>query len=155
MVGILQALPGTKLYERMKREGRLLNGLSGDNADGHTNIIPKMDSELLRKGYMKMMLHLYTPKNYYRRIRTLLTEYHVPELNHGMRLSQLMAFARSVVLLGIVGRERFQYWNMLFWTFLKHRRALPLAVTLAIYGHHFRKVSQLYIRKGDTLADPV
>jgi radical SAM superfamily enzyme YgiQ (UPF0313 family) len=155
MVGILQALPGTKLYERMKLEGRLLNNLSGDNADGSTNIIPKMDSELLRNGYMKMMLYLYAPKNYYQRIRTLLQEYKVPEIKKCFRISQLMAFVRSLVLLGIVGRERFQYWSMLIWTIIHRRRALPLAITLAIYGHHFRKVSQLYISKGDTLATPV
>ncbi|AOS84290.1 B12-binding domain-containing radical SAM protein [Chlorobaculum limnaeum] len=155
MVGILQALPGTKLYERMQLEGRLLNNLSGDNADGNTNIIPKMDSDILRKGYMKMMLYLYAPKNYYQRIRTLLKEYKVPVIKKSFRISQLMAFARSVVLLGVVGRERFQYWNMLIWTIVNHRRALPLAITLAIYGHHFRIVSESYIRNGVTLAEPV
>ncbi|ACF11138.1 Radical SAM domain protein [Chlorobaculum parvum NCIB 8327] len=155
MVGILQALPGTKLYERMKLEGRLLNNSSGDNADGNTNIIPKMDSELLRKGYMKMMLYLYAPKNYYQRIRTLIKEYKVPEIKNRIRISQFMAFVRSVVLLGVVGKERVQYWSMLIWTIVHHRRALPLAITLAIYGNHFRKVSQLYIRKEDSLVNPV
>lgn len=154
MVGILQALPGTRLYERMKLEGRLLNNLSGDNADGNTNIIPKMDSEMLRKGYMKMMLYLYAPKNYYQRIRTLLKEYRVPDMKKRFRMSQFMAFMRSVVLLGFLGKERFQYWNMLIWTMVNHRRALPMAITLAIYGHHFRKVSQLYISNGDSLAHP-
>jgi radical SAM superfamily enzyme YgiQ (UPF0313 family) len=151
MVGILQALPGTRLYERMKSEGRLLNTLSGDNTDGNTNIIPKMDSEVLRKGYMKMMLYLYSPKNYYQRIRTLLKEYRVPDLKSGFRISQIMAFARSVVLLGVVGRERFQYWQMLIWTIFNHRRALPLAITLAIYGHHFRKICQLHLRQSESL----
>jgi radical SAM superfamily enzyme YgiQ (UPF0313 family) len=151
MVGILQALPGTRLYERMKSEGRLLNTLSGDNTDGNTNIIPKMDSEALRKGYMKMMLYLYSPKNYYQRIQTLLKEYRVPDLKSGFRISQLMAFARSVVLLGVVGRERFQYWHMLIWTIFNHRRALPLAITLAIYGHHFRKICQLHLRQSESL----
>ncbi|NTU68605.1 MAG: B12-binding domain-containing radical SAM protein [Chlorobiaceae bacterium] len=153
MVGILQALPGTRLYERMKSEGRLLNTLSGDNADGSTNIIPKMDSELLRKGYMEMMLYLYTPKNYYQRIKTLLKEYKVPETSDMMRMSQIMAVIRSIVWLGVLGRERFQYWGMLFWTILRHHRALPLAITLAIYGHHFRKVCQMYIRQKETLAN--
>lgn len=151
MVGILQALPGTKLYERMKHEDRLLSNLSGDNADGSTNIIPVMDSELLRNGYMKMMLYLYAPKHYYQRIRTLLKEYKVPEIKKSFRISNVMAFARSVFLLGVLGRERFQYWSMLIWTIVNHRRALPLAITLAIYGHHFRKVSYLYIRKRDAM----
>ena len=34
MVGLLQAPPGTRLYERLKSEGRLLvDRISGDNVD--------------------------------------------------------------------------------------------------------------------------
>lgn len=146
MVGILQALPGTKLYDRMKNEGRLLNHVSGDNADSNTNIVPIMDPELLRNGYREMMNHLYAPKHYYQRIRTLLKEYHAPKLKSRFRMSQFMAFARSTVILGVIGKERFQYWRMLGWTFIHRQNSLPLAVTLAIYGHHFRKVCTLHLR---------
>jgi len=51
MVGLLRAPPGTALYERLKREGRLRGELSGDNVDGTTNIIPAMSLEVLQKGY--------------------------------------------------------------------------------------------------------
>ena len=146
MVGILQALPGTNLYERMKTEGRLLYHSSGDNADSNTNIISKMDPELLRKGYREMMNHLYAPKQYYQRIRTLLSEYLVPHLKTRFRMSQFMAFMRSTVILGVIGQERFQYWKMLAWTLFHRQQALPMAVTLAIYGHHFRKVCALHLK---------
>ena len=146
MVGILQALPGTKLYERMMSEGRLLHPSSGDNADSNTNIVPKMDPEILRKGYREMMNHLYAPKQYYQRIRTLLSEYQAPRLKTRFRMSQFMAFMRSTVILGVMGSERFQYWKMLVWTFFHRQQALPLAVTLAIYGHHFRKVCSLHLK---------
>ena len=147
MVGILQALPGTRLYERLKNEGRLLPHSSGDNADSNTNIIPTMDPEILKKGYRDMMSHLYAPKHYYQRIRTLLQEYRAPEqLTSRFRLNQFMAFGRSMVLLGVIGKERFQYWKMLVWTFFNRQQALPLAVTLAIYGHHFRKVCRLHLK---------
>ena len=48
MVGLLQAPLGTRLYQRLAREGRLVGAFSGDNVDGMTNIIPKMDWEALR-----------------------------------------------------------------------------------------------------------
>ncbi len=147
MVGILQALPGTKLYDRMQKEGRLLHNSSGDNADSNTNIVPKMDLEVLRKGYTDMMTQLYAPKQYYKRIKTLLREYRAPELKGSFRFGHLLAFARSTVLLGVVGRERFQYWKMLTWTFFNRQKALPHAVTLAIYGHHFRKVCRLHLKE--------
>ncbi len=147
MVGILQALPGTRLYERMQKEGRLLHNSSGDNVDSNTNIIPKMDLDVLRKGYTDMMTQLYSPKHYYQRVRTLLQEYRAPQYQERFRLSHLLAFIRSVVLLGVVGRERFQYWKMLVWTFFNRQHSIPLAVTLAIYGHHFRKVCQLHLKE--------
>ncbi|NTU57369.1 MAG: B12-binding domain-containing radical SAM protein [Chlorobiaceae bacterium] len=147
MVGILQALPGTKLYERMKTEGRLLSISSGDNADSNTNIIPIMDPEVLRKGYREMMNHLYAPKHYYQRIRTLLKEFPAPEFKTRLRMSQLMAFMRSTFILGVIGRERVHYWRMLGWTVFNRQNSLPMAVTLAIYGHHFRKVCALHLKE--------
>ncbi len=147
MVGLLQALPGTKLYERLKNEGRLHSSSStGDNVDNTTNIIPKMDIETLRKGYRDMMNYLYSPKNYYSRIKTLLLEYKPPKIKSRFRVGQLMAFFRSIVILGIVGKERLQYWKMLVWTLFRQHHSLPLAITLSIYGHHFRKVCTLHLK---------
>ena len=65
MVGLLQAPIGTRLYERLTREGRLLGMMSGDNVDGTTNIIPKMNIDILHKGYKTVINSLYAPKNYY------------------------------------------------------------------------------------------
>jgi radical SAM superfamily enzyme YgiQ (UPF0313 family) len=38
MVGLLQAPPGTRLYERMQKEGRLVNEMSGDNSQLYQRI---------------------------------------------------------------------------------------------------------------------
>ena len=55
MVGMLQAPSGTKLFERLKKEGRLLGLTSGDNVDGTTNIIPNMDHDTFREGDKKKL----------------------------------------------------------------------------------------------------
>ena len=141
MVGLLQAPAGTGLYERLKKEGRLIGLMSG-NTDGTTNIIPKMDLELLCKGYKNIMDHIYSPKHYYKRARTFLREYRMPKATVPLDLQRFLAFFRSSVRLGILGRERFEYWKTLLWTLLFRPQFLSLAVTFAIYGHHFRKVSK-------------
>ncbi|MDD2709730.1 MAG: DUF4070 domain-containing protein [Verrucomicrobiae bacterium] len=140
MVGVLQAPPGTRLHDRMQREGRLVGQTTGDNSDGTTNIIPRMNGESLRQGYHKIMRHLYSPRNYYRRIKTFLRHYRMPKFDPPLGWDQCMAFGRTVFHLGICGQERFQYWGLLAWTLARRPRLLPLAVTLSIYGHHFRKV---------------
>jgi hypothetical protein len=52
---------------------------------------------------------------------------------------------RSIVTLGLRGKERLEYWRLWFWTLL-HRPALfPQAITFAIYGFHFRRVCELHV----------
>jgi len=145
MVGLLQAMPGTKLYERLKREGRLRGGITGDNVDGTTNVITRINFDALYVCYRNMMEYIYAPKNYYMRVRTFLREYKAPIIKTRQSPVRIMAFVRSLVQLGIVGRERMHYWKLLLWTAIRRRELLPLAVTLAIHGFHFRKTVQQHI----------
>jgi radical SAM superfamily enzyme YgiQ (UPF0313 family) len=145
MVGLLQALPGTRLYERLKREGRLLGHVSGDNVDGTTNIIPNMDPDALYEGYKNIMRHIYSPQHYYQRVRTLLREYKAPKAGIPMDIQRFLALFRSNIRLGILGRERFHYWGLLLWTLFRRPELFSMAITLAIYGHHFRKVCELRV----------
>jgi radical SAM superfamily enzyme YgiQ (UPF0313 family) len=142
MVGLLQAPYGTRLYERMKREGRLSSELTGDNGDGSTNLVPLMGLDALREGYRWLLDQIYSPQFYYARARTFLREYQAPKASMGLELDYLIAFFRSVYELGMRGSERAQYWALLFWTLGRRPKLFPLAVTLAISGYHFRLVAE-------------
>jgi radical SAM superfamily enzyme YgiQ (UPF0313 family) len=145
MVGLLQAPPGTRLYERLKQEGRLLDQLSGDNVDGTTNIIPVMNLDTLREGYLHLLQYIYSPEHYYQRVRTFLREYKPPKIKSPLEFEYILAFLRSIYRLGILGKERSHYWKLLFWTLFRRPKLFPLAITLAVYGYHFRKVCELHI----------
>lgn len=146
MVGILQAPVGTKLYERMKQEGRLLSHMSGDNVDGSTNIIPKMGLEKLRQGYLNLLNEIYSPAYYYERVRTFLREYKPPKVQLHLEPQYIAAFFRSIYQLGMKGAERAQYWKLFFWTLFRKPKLFPLAITLSIYGFHFRQVCELHVQ---------
>ncbi len=145
MVGLLQAPIGTRLYQRLAGEGRLRGDTTGDNVDGTTNIVPKMNLEVLQKGYRSVINYLYAPKNYYTRVRTFLREYKAPKIRIPINSEYIRAFFRSVLRLGILGKERIQYWKLFVWTLLRKPQMFPLAITLAIYGYHFRQVADLHI----------
>ena len=145
MVGLLQAPLGTRLYERMQKEGRLVNNFSGDNVDGSTNIIPKMGLEPLREGYRMILAQIYSPKFYYERVVTFLREYKPPKITVPFERQHFLALWRSIYLLGIRGTERVQYWRLFFWTLFRRPRSFPLAITFAIYGFHFRQVVALHV----------
>jgi radical SAM superfamily enzyme YgiQ (UPF0313 family) len=72
MVGLLTALPETRLYQRLMKEGRLEAESTGNNTQAALNFRPKLDREFLVNGYRELMKELYEPRNYYRRIRTFL-----------------------------------------------------------------------------------
>ncbi len=142
MVGLLQAIPGTKLYQRLNLQGRLTGHTTGNNVDGTTNFIPRMNRETLRTGYRRLMKHIYSPGPYYQRIRTFLREYTPPRVSRPLNWESYRAFLHANLRLGIFGRERFHYWSLLLWTVFHRPSQLSLAVTLSIYGHHFRKTCQ-------------
>jgi radical SAM superfamily enzyme YgiQ (UPF0313 family) len=142
MVGLLNAPPGTRLYERMRKEGRLTGLISGDNVDGTTNILPKMGLDALREGYKDMLRHIYSPEHYYKRAMTFFREYQKPKIRTPLDFQRLLAVLRASIRLGIFGRERFQYWKIFSWTLFRRPQLFPLTITFAIYGHHFRKVSR-------------
>lgn len=146
MVGLLNAPTGTKLYQRLAQEGRLLKDMSGDNTDFTINFIPKMDYETLISGYKKVIDTIYSPKQYYERVMVFFNEY--KPLKQGVQrfqLSYMLAFFRSIFLLGVIEKERIYYWKLLFWSLFKRPKLLPLAITFSIYGFHFRKTYENYL----------
>jgi radical SAM superfamily enzyme YgiQ (UPF0313 family) len=145
MVGLLQAPLGTRLYERLQKEDRLVPGFSGDNVDGTTNIIPRMGLGLLQDGYREVLSHIYAPRFYYKRVQTFLREYKPPQIHAPLEPQYILALLRSIYQLGICGVERADYWRLFFWTLFRRPRLFPLAVTLAIYGFHFRQVIELHV----------
>jgi len=145
MVGLLQAPLGTRLYERMQKEGRLVKEFSGDNVDGSTNIVPRMGLEPLREGYREILSHIYAPKFYYERVLTFLREYKPPKIQIPLERQFILALFRSIYQLGIRGVERAHYWRLFFWTLFRRPRLFPLAITFAIYGFHFRQVIELHV----------
>lgn len=142
MVGLLNALPKTRLYQRLRKSNRLIHDSSGNNTDFSTNFIPKMDFTTLKDGYRRIVKTIYSPSYYYERIKTFLKEYRPPIKIKRVRIKtyHLTAFLGSVWKLGIKSQERFYYWRLFFWCLFKRPTSLPLAITLSIYGFHFRKI---------------
>jgi len=144
MVGLLTALPKTRLHQRLQREGRLLSEANGENTSASAlNFRPTLDREVLQKGYRELMRRLYEPRNYYRRIRTFLKSHR----SHGSRLRlswvDVEALVKSFWLLGIWRRGRFAYWRLVLGTLVLRPRKFRLAIELAVVGYHFRRVADL------------
>lgn len=145
MVGMLNAPPGTKLFERLKKENRLKYDASGDNTDYSINFEPKMPRDKLFAGYSRVISTIYSPKTYYERVSRYLKK--ARDCGHvrrdSIRANSVAAFLRSVFKLGIAGKERAYFWKLVLYTIFTRPSQLSEAVTFAIYGYHFRKIFRL------------
>ena len=143
MVGLLNAPTGTRLYRRLQAEGRLLKPISGDNMDGDTNFVPKMNRQFLKNSYRNLIEKLYEPRKFYRRLKVFLNDYRLPDWPGGRTTwNEIKAFFKTLFVLGLREKGRWQYWKILGYAFVKFPRKFPLAVRLSVYGYHFRQIAK-------------
>ncbi len=142
MVGLLTALPQTRLWRRLKHEGRLETESTGNNSDATLNFKPKLNREYLQTGYRKLVKKLYEPRNYYQRIRTFLKSHRPAGPRHRLSWVDVVALVKSSWVLGVWHRGRVGYWRLFLGTLLRRPRQFPMAIELAIMGYHFRRVAQ-------------
>ena len=144
MVGLLTALPQTRLYKRLKAEDRLEAETTGNNTDSALNFKPKLNREFLQSGYRELMKKLYEPKVYYQRVITFLENHKKisgPPARLRISTADFLAFVKSFWLLGIWYRGRVAYWKFFWSTLLRRPHQFRRAVEFAIIGYHFRRVA--------------
>ncbi len=141
MVGLLNAPRKTRLYQRLKNEGRIIQETTGNNTDYSLNFIPKMNEEALIKGYKKVINRIYSGESYYKRVLEFLKRFYPTErVKKKITFSAILAFFKSMVILGVVDKFRFSYWRLVFWSLINRPQLLTKAITYSVYGYHFRKV---------------
>jgi radical SAM superfamily enzyme YgiQ (UPF0313 family) len=141
MVGLLQAPNKTELFTKLENQGRIIKEMTGDNTDGTSNIIPVMDPQLLRNGYLEIMDKIYSPKYFYKRIKTFLREYNPAKASVTIEINEVIALLKTVFLIGFNPKNAPYYWDLFFWSLFTCPSKFPLAITLTVYGYHFNKVA--------------
>jgi radical SAM superfamily enzyme YgiQ (UPF0313 family) len=144
MVGLLMALPNTRLSRRLAAEGRLLEDCQGNNTHHlRLNFVPQMPAERLLEGYKGLLAEIYSPRAYFRRCRTLLSRLPKrPRVPAGdLRPGDTAAFFRSLRMQGF-SSYGLRYLGLLLWAALTRRARFPIAVTLAVRGHHYFRITR-------------
>jgi radical SAM superfamily enzyme YgiQ (UPF0313 family) len=146
MVGLLNAPPGTRLYRRLKKENRIVGEFDGSNTE--CNFIPKMNYQALVNGYKNILDTIYSSRQYYERINTFLKDFKPYKKNRTkFNFSHVRLLWKAFWILGVWEKGKRHYWKLMVSTVLKRPRAFPVAMKLAIYGYHFRRVVEKYMGK--------
>ncbi|MBI5871891.1 DUF4070 domain-containing protein [archaeon] len=145
MVGLLNIIPLTILYEKMEREGRMLQESDGNNTHNDLNFKTKRNPQTIKTEYQELMGDLYLPKNYYGRCLTLLR--HLDSSRNGYKkitADDIRALLNSMWIQGVRDSERMEYWRFLGKSLLQYPERFKDAVALAIKGYHFRRITEQY-----------
>jgi len=144
MVGLLNAPNRTPLYQRLKKEGRIIKNSGGDNTDYSMNFIPKMNRELLMQGYQHILNGIYSSKAFYVRLKNFLSAFQPGAIvNRRLNGERILALIRSMLYIGVLSKGRIYYWRLFWWSLLKRPKMFPMAITYSIYGYHFKKVYRI------------
>jgi radical SAM superfamily enzyme YgiQ (UPF0313 family) len=145
MVGLLTALPDTQLWRRLEKEGRLLGESTGNNTNTLLNFVPRMDPTRLVEGYKSIMRTIYNPREFYQRtLDSLRLTTKDVLLSRRYHLKDISTVARLLFKLGILDRERREFWRFFAQTMAKHRDRFAEAMSFAAVGYHFRKLNDAY-----------
>jgi radical SAM superfamily enzyme YgiQ (UPF0313 family) len=145
MVGILGALEGTELQDRLRREGRLRGDSYGNSTHVfETNFVTRMPADRLAAGYKRVMRTLYDPslRNYFDRCRRLFERLGPnPRFTRRVIAREIRALLRS---LWTIPSRRYgpRYLGFLLWCALRHPSRFPEAVRLSILGFHFEAITR-------------
>ncbi len=165
MVGLLQAMPGTQLFRRLRREGRIVDGGGGNNTFcDRLNFQPRMDAAKLVEGYREVMKRIYSCDAYYGRVKLYLSraQARLRDENNGERKTRqkwltrgnVRAFVTSIVRQGVLGRQRWSYWKFLVTVATRYRCCFGTAMTLAVMGYHFQVMTQKLLKVIDSATQP-
>lgn len=141
MVGLLNAPKNTKLYQRLEAENRLTVDATGSNTDGSMNFVPAMDEHILMNGYKSVINSIYAVKPYYERLRMFLRTYQPRKARpKKVGFAGVKALLKTIIVIGMINRGRFEYWKMLTWTLFRRPALFMDSMTYVVYGYHYRKV---------------
>lgn len=148
MFGMLQALPNTALWHRLKKEGRLLE--EGKDNKGNptnlTNFITTRPIEELAKEYINCFWELYEPQRYLGRVYRHHLQMAPKPYKKKFRMPELKELRALFIIIwrqGIKRQTRFQFWQQIF-SILKHNPGVFKSY-LANFGsfEHFIEYRQI------------
>jgi hypothetical protein len=167
MVGLLQAMPGTQLFHRMWREGRIVDAGGGNNTFDRLNYLPRMDPARLVQGFHEVLKRIYNCEAYYERVKLYLNRAYPRQSGRNggttvkspspaplLTRENARALIYSIVRQGVLGRHRWSYWKFLAAAATRYRRCFGVAMTLAVMGYHFQVMTRNVLKQGDAAMLP-
>ncbi|MCW5212710.1 DUF4070 domain-containing protein, partial [Desulfobulbus sp. TB] len=137
LMSLLGVLNHTPLYERMKKENRLLFQANADRIE--LNFESKMDRKVLLKGFADLYKDLYTPENYFKRCYAFLQAYNAGYAEPSYRRS-LVLFTKACIAI-MPDRYSYHYVVFIIKVMFRHPKKILKGIDLGIWGYQHYKIA--------------
>jgi radical SAM superfamily enzyme YgiQ (UPF0313 family) len=147
MAGVLQAPPTTALFDRMKREGRLIEDSEATTNFSPPNFRTVLPLPVLLRGLSTLLAGLYTPEAYFGRAMRSIEAWQprVQRPPEPPMLYNLKVFAASMWHQGVLSNYKLAYWSFL-WVVIRRWGNKPaklwLGFTVLLSANHFLKYAR-------------
>jgi hypothetical protein len=143
MAGVLQAPPTTALFDRMKREGRLIEGSQAITNFSAPNFKTVLPLPVLLGGLSRLLFWLYEPKSFFDRALRSLEIWHTQPSQKPPALPMsynLRLLAASMWTQGVRSSYRRDYWQFL-WKLVRRYATddtkMWMGIMILLSAHHF------------------
>lgn len=149
LFGMLQALPGTALWQRLEREGRLRAGQTAVTGKQITlmNFVPTRPLEEIAREYINCFWELYEPDRYLARVyRHYLNMKPLPHKKKKPQMLELVEIRALLIIFwrqGIKRSTRWQFWKQLFAIIQKNPGVFDHYVISCAHIEHFLEYREI------------
>jgi radical SAM superfamily enzyme YgiQ (UPF0313 family) len=144
---MLQALPNTALWHRLKKEGRLRETQSANiNQTTLMNFLPTRPLEELAREYIEAFCTLYDPVNYLDRTYRCFLMMGLPSWKAPAKMPEWVVVKALLIVIwrqGIKRETRWKFWHHLF-SILKHNPGvIEHYISACAHNEHFLEYRQI------------
>jgi radical SAM superfamily enzyme YgiQ (UPF0313 family) len=149
LFGMLQALPGTALWHRLEKEGRLRTGQTAVSGKQTTlmNFVPTRPLEEIAREYINCFWQLYEADRYLARIyRHYLTMKPIPHKRQKAQMLEMVEVRALLIIFwrqGIKRSTRWQFWKQLVAILQKNPGVFTHYLTSCAHIEHFLEYRQI------------
>ena len=137
--GMLQALPHTALWQRLEKEGRLLERASG-NQFNLMNFVPTRPIEEITREYIEAFWQLYDAEKFLDRTYRHFLMLGAPKCQVPAKIPSLVELRALMIVLwrqGIKRQTRWKFWHHLFSIIKRNPAVWDHYLTVCAHNEHF------------------
>jgi radical SAM superfamily enzyme YgiQ (UPF0313 family) len=146
MFSMLQALPDTALWHRLKKEGRLLDEGANINQTTLMNFVPSRPIEAIAQEYIQAFWELYDPQRYLDRTYRQFLLMGEPQHKTSLRRPSWVVIRAMLTIFwrqGIMRKTRWSFWVYLVHMMIAKPRNWQHYLSICALGEHFLEYRQL------------